>query len=168
MDITVQELYIPSCKELNLEKQRAELDGYSRIFRPLVELKNQPVDVNGIPANGSHPPGGRRWTILYLHGGYYMFGSIKSHRNLAGNIAAAARARLLIIDYCLARSIPSRRAGGCPDRIQWLLAQDIQPNQVTLAGDSAGEGWFYPSYWPCANGVWRYRLQAFACRLLPI
>ena len=132
----------PPRKELNLEKQRAELDGYSRIFKPLVELKNQPVDVDGVPGEWITPPqvGGGR-TILYLHGGYYMFGSIKSHHNLAGNIAAAARARALIIAYRLAPEHPF--PAGLEDALtayQWLLAQDIQPGQITLAGDSAGGG----------------------------
>jgi acetyl esterase/lipase len=70
-----------------------------------------------------------------------MFGSIRSHRNLAGNIAAAARARALIIDYRLAPEHPF--PAGLEDALnayQWLLAHDTQPHQVSLAGDSAGGG----------------------------
>ena len=140
--LRVKNFISPPRKELNLEKERLELEGYARLFKPLVELKNQPVDVNGIPGEWITPPqleDGR--TILYLHGGYYLFGSIKSHRNLAGNIAAAAQARALIIAYRLAPEHPF--PAGLEDAIsayQWLLAQDIQPNQITLAGDSAGGG----------------------------
>lgn len=132
----------PPRNALALEKERLELEGYAKLFKPLARLNNEPVDVNGVPGEWITPPqveGGR--TILYLHGGYYMFGSIVSHRNLAGNIAAAARARALIIAYRLAPEHPF--PAGLEDALtayQWLLAQGINPDQITLAGDSAGGG----------------------------
>lgn len=132
----------PPRNTLALEKERLELEGYAKLFKPIARLNNQPVDVNGVPGEWITPPqveGGR--TILYLHGGYFMFGSIRSHRNLAGNIAAAARARALIIDYRLAPEHPF--PAGLEDAIsayQWLLEHEIQPDQITLAGDSAGGG----------------------------
>jgi len=129
--LRVKNFISPPRKELVLEKERAQLDGYSRIFKSLVELKNQPVEVDGIPGEWITPPQVEsRRAILYLHGGYFMFGSIKSHRNLAGNIAAAARARALIIDYRLAPEYPF--PAGLEDALsayQWLLAQDIQPSR---------------------------------------
>jgi monoterpene epsilon-lactone hydrolase len=92
--------------------------------------------------NGPPPPrmeGGR--TILYLHGGYYVFGSIHSHRNLAGNIAAGARARALIIAYRLGPEHPFPAAPeDALTAYRWLLAQDRRPHQITLVGDSAGGG----------------------------
>jgi acetyl esterase/lipase len=132
----------PPSGAINLEKERARLEGYTRLFKPLVELKSQPVDVDGVPGEWLSPPqmDGKR-TILYLHGGYYMFGSIRSHRSLAGNIAAAAQARVLIIDYRLAPEHPF--PAGLEDALtayRWLLAQDIQSKQIALAGDSAGGG----------------------------
>lgn len=140
--LRVKNAVSPPRKEFDLKKERLKLDGYGNLFRPMARLKNQPVDVNGVRGEWITPPqveGGR--TILYLHGGYYMFGSIKSHRNLAGNLAAASRRRLLIIDYRLAPEHPF--PAGLEDTLtayQWLLAQDIQPSQITLAGDSAGGG----------------------------
>jgi len=140
--LRVKNFISPPRSALALEKERLEVEGYAKLFRPMARLNNQPVDVNGVPGEWITPPqveGGR--TILYLHGGYYMFGSIVSHRKLAGNTAAAARARALIIAYRLAPEYPF--PAGLEDALtayQWLLAQDIQPSQITLAGDSAGGG----------------------------
>ena len=123
-------------------KLRAQHDLAPRLFKALVELETEPVDVDSIPGEWITPlkvADGR--TILYLHGGYFLAGSIVSHRNLAGNIAAAAQARALIIDYRLAPEHPF--PAGLEDAYSaycWLLAQGIRPGQILLAGDSAGGG----------------------------
>jgi monoterpene epsilon-lactone hydrolase len=138
----IQRFISPSSKKLDLSKERAELDAISNMFKPLAELKNTPVDINGVPGEWLTPlevTSGR--TILYLHGGYYLSGSIKSHRNLAGNIAAAAQACALIIGYRLAPEHPF--PAGLEDALSaysWLLDQGTQPDQIFLVGDSAGGG----------------------------
>lgn len=132
----------PPVKKLNLEEERAEMEALSKLFKPLAELKIIAVDVNGVPGEWITPPqvtNGR--VILYLHGGYYLLGSIQSHRNLAGNIAAAAQARALIIAYRLAPEHPYPAA--LDDALiaySWLLAHGTRPDQIFLAGDSAGGG----------------------------
>lgn len=132
----------PPTTQFNLENERAALDALSNMFKPMAELNNQPADVNGVPGEWITPPrldGGR--TILYLHGGYYLLGSIRSHRTLAGNIAAAARARALIIDYRLAPEHPFPAArDDALTAYHWILARDARHDQVTLVGDSAGGG----------------------------
>lgn len=63
------------------------------------------------------------------------------HDQYSGNIAAAAQARVLIIDYRLAPEHPF--PAGLEDVLtsyRWLLAQGIKPSLITLAGDSAGGG----------------------------
>jgi len=125
-----------------LEKERSGFEAFAKLFKPLDKLKNTAVDVNGVPGEWVTPllvTNGR--VILYLHGGYYMIGSIQSHRNLAGNIANAAQARALIIDYRLAPEHPFPAA--LDDALiayLWLLAQGIRPDQIFLVGDSAGGG----------------------------
>jgi monoterpene epsilon-lactone hydrolase len=132
----------PPSKVFNLKNERLGLEEISKLFKPLTELKVTQVDVNGVSGEWLSPPNvvdGR--TILYFHGGYYMIGSIQSHRNLAGNIAAAAQARALIIDYRLAPEHPF--PCGLEDAItayKWLLAQGLHPKQIFFAGDSAGGG----------------------------
>ncbi len=137
-----QRITHPPKKEFNLAAERNEMEETARIFKPLGEFKCEPVNVNGVPAEWLTPPqvdNGR--IILYLHGGYFMMGSINSHRNLAGNIAIFAKARTLIIDYRLAPEHPF--PAGLEDALtayNWLLAQGISADHIYLAGDSAGGG----------------------------
>jgi acetyl esterase/lipase len=137
-----QRFVSPPPRKLDLAKERADIDALSKMFKPLTELKINPVDINGVPGEWITPQqvtNGR--VILYLHGGYYLIGSIQSHRNLAGNIASASQARALIIAYGLAPEHPF--PAGLEDAItaySWLLAQGTRPDQIFLAGDSAGGG----------------------------
>ena len=51
------------------------------------------IDAGGVPAAWVEAPGadsGR--TMLYLHGGGYVIGSIDTHRELAGRLSQAAAA----------------------------------------------------------------------------
>jgi monoterpene epsilon-lactone hydrolase len=137
-----QRLISPPAKTIDLDKERAGLDAFSDRFKPLAQLKHTPVDVNGVVGEWITPrqvTGGR--VILYLHGGYYMTGSIKSHRNLAGNIAIASQARTLIIGYCLAPENPFPTSlNNTLTAYYWLKEQGARPEQIFLAGDSAGGG----------------------------
>jgi monoterpene epsilon-lactone hydrolase len=132
----------PPFKELDVIKERTELEDLSKMFKPLDKYEFTPVDIKAVPGEWITPPQViNNRTILYLHGGYYLIGSIKSHRNLAGNIAAAAQARALIIDYGLAPEHPF--PAGLNDALtaySWLLEQGIGAEQIFLAGDSAGGG----------------------------
>ncbi len=138
----VQRVISPPVKKLDVVKERAGFDSFSNMFKPLAELKFEPVDINGIPGEWITPPlvnTGRM--ILYLHGGYFMIGSIQSHRNLAGNIANFTQAQALIIDYRLAPEHPF--PAGLEDAVTayiWLLEHGSSPNKIILAGDSAGGG----------------------------
>ncbi len=80
-------------------------------------------------------------TILYLHGGGYVSGSIAVYRSLAANLSRAAKARVLTIDYRLAPEHPFPAA--VEDSVgayRWSLKTGIKPRTIILAGDSAGGG----------------------------
>jgi monoterpene epsilon-lactone hydrolase len=102
----------------------------------------QTVAANGVPSDWLEPDNavpGR--AILYLHGGAYVICSPTTHRGLAGNIAQASQARLLLIDYRLAPEHPFPAA--LDDTIaayHWLLGKGYSPEQIAIGGDSAGGG----------------------------
>ncbi len=137
-----QRLLSPPTEKIDLDKERAGLDTFADRFKPLGELKHIPVDVNGVVGEWIIPKkvtDGR--VVLYLHGGYFLSGSIHSHRNLAGNIALAAEARALIIGYCLAPENPYPTGlNNALTAYTWLIDQGYRPEQIFLAGDSAGGG----------------------------
>jgi epsilon-lactone hydrolase len=85
------------------------------------------------------PPGADGPVLLYFHGGGFVFGSLRTHGTLIGALARAARARTLAFDYRLAPEHPAPAA--VEDALaayRHLLAQQVPPERIVLAGDSAG------------------------------
>lgn len=80
-------------------------------------------------------------TVLHLHGGAYMAGSAFGYRPLAGCLADAARAGVLVLDYRLAPEHPFPAAVEDAMRAYlWMLDQGTDAAQVAVTGDSAGAG----------------------------
>jgi monoterpene epsilon-lactone hydrolase len=78
--------------------------------------------------------------VLYLHGGGYLFGSPKTHRQVLIAMAKAFHGPCYGLDYRLAPEHPFPAA--LEDAVaayRWLLSRHPQA-QVALAGDSAGAG----------------------------
>ncbi|MFP1623728.1 alpha/beta hydrolase [Streptomyces sp. 5K101] len=80
-------------------------------------------------------------TGLYLHGGGYVYGSLRSHGHMVGEIARAARCRMFFVNYRRAPEHPYPAA--LEDAVaayRSLLAEGLAGSDVVLAGDSAGGG----------------------------
>ena len=78
--------------------------------------------------------------VLYLHGGGYLFGSPKTHRQVLIAMAKAFQAPAYGLDYRLAPEHPFPAAvEDAAKAYQWLLTRHPQADLV-LAGDSAGAG----------------------------
>ncbi len=126
----------------SLQARRQRLERFARLLpmprgirRAVIRIESRPAEWL-IPENS--PPDA---AMLYLHGGGYVMGSIRTHRALAARIARAARVRSLIIDYRLAPEHPFPAALDDAHRAyRWLLQQDIPPERLVVAGDSAGGG----------------------------
>lgn len=106
------------------------------------EVSVENTDVDGIPAAWITPPGAdRTGAILYLHGGSYVSGSIRSHRKMVSWLASEASLSALVIDYRLAPENPFPAA--VQDSLKayrWLLSRGFEPKRIIIAGDSAGGG----------------------------
>ena len=87
------------------------------------------------------PEAGPARVLLYFHGGGYKLGSVTSHRDLMARVGAAARCRVLGVNYRLAPE--SHFPAPLDDAVavyDWLIAAGVQPSQLALGGDSAGGG----------------------------
>lgn len=125
-----------------IAEQRAEFEKIAARLALPAGVSFDPVEAGGVPAEwtgAADADAGR--VILFTHGGGYNIGSVRTHRGLAGRLARAAGARVLSVDYRLA---PEHR---CPAPVhdtvaayRWLLQQGTRPDQIALAGDSAGGG----------------------------
>jgi acetyl esterase/lipase len=127
---------------LDLAALRQVYDGSTPIADLPAGVSIVPVEIGGVPAErvvvaGSLP--GR--TVLYLHGGGYVLGSPLLYRHLATEIADAAGATLIVLDYRLAPEHPFPAAvedGLAAYRA--LIEAGQEPAQLVVAGDSAGGG----------------------------
>jgi acetyl esterase/lipase len=123
----------------SLEKIRSGMEKVSE--RVAKDVSCEPVEAAGVKAEWIVPPGAEERVILYLHGGGYVMGSINTHRAMVARIARAAHARALALDYSLAPERPFPAAiNDTTAAYKWLLERGYKPNQVVLAGDSAGGG----------------------------
>ena len=118
---------------------------WDRLFTDVPDLapvKKQALKANGVSAEWLDGPGARSdRAVLYLHGGGYVLGGVDSHRDLMARISAAAKARVLGIDYRLAPEAPFPAAvEDAVSAYRFILEQGIKPDHVAIAGDSAGGG----------------------------
>ncbi|WP_431876788.1 alpha/beta hydrolase [Amycolatopsis sacchari] len=83
----------------------------------------------------------RPGTILYFHGGSFVFGSPETALSLTGNLVARTGFRALSVDYRLAPEHPFPAAiEDTVSAYRALLEGGADPATVAFAGDSAGGG----------------------------
>lgn len=98
------------------------------------------AQVGGVPGEWVDGPSGSKAVLLYLHGGGYFGCSAKSHRPIT--VAFALQGfRVFAPEYRLA---PENQFPAAMDDAvavyRGLLSEGYSPNQIVVAGDSAGGG----------------------------
>ena len=92
----------------------------------------------------SAPPGvlpadGKRRVIVYMHGGAFLTCGVNTHGRLVEALSKFADSPVLVVNY---RMIPKHSVGmaldDCYDAYKWLRLKGYDPEQIVLAGDSAG------------------------------
>ncbi|MBC7592580.1 MAG: alpha/beta hydrolase fold domain-containing protein [Kineosporiaceae bacterium] len=82
---------------------------------------------------------GNEQAILYFHGGAFLTCGLNTHRRLASRISYAAKQPVLNVGY---RQMPNEpivsTIADCVDGFRWLMDQGYKPENITVAGDSAG------------------------------
>jgi len=125
-----------------IEEMRASMDALTAGVPLPEEVRYEPVDAGGVPAEWTTALESRAdRAIVYLHGGGYAIGSVSSHRPLVTQIAREAKARVLSVDYRLGPEHPHPAAveDACA-AFRFVVDGGLAPQRVALAGDSAGGG----------------------------
>ncbi len=125
------------------ERVRLDVARMNRFKRQPAMVKVEPVALGDLPAYWFSTPTAQPDKVYYyLHGGGYVFGSPDTtHFDLCWRLAHNAGCRVFAIDYRKAPENPYPAA--LDDAIagyEHLLAQGIQPESITIGGDSAGGG----------------------------
>lgn len=133
---------MPTLGSMSLEQERANLDEGGARFLVPDDVTQEVIDADGVPAEFLVAPGAADdRVVLYLHGGGYVIGSIKSHRYLMQNVSRFSGAKTLGLDYRLAPENPFPAAVEDATKAYcWLLAQGYKAKNIAIAGDSAGGG----------------------------
>ncbi|ORX05790.1 alpha/beta hydrolase [Mycolicibacillus trivialis] len=96
-------------------------------------------DAQLVRAAGVLPADGNRRVVLYLHGGAFLTCGANSHSRVVNAVSQFADSPVLVVNY---RLIPKASIGqaldDCYDGYRWLRLRGYQPDQIVVAGDSAG------------------------------
>jgi len=92
-----------------------------------------------VRADGVLPADGKRRIVLYMHGGAFLTCGVNTHGRLVETLSNFADSPVLVVNY---RMIPKHSVGmalaDCHDAYKWLRLKGYDPEQIVLAGDSAG------------------------------
>jgi acetyl esterase/lipase len=82
---------------------------------------------------------GTRRVVMYMHGGAFLTCGANTHDRLVTTLSKYADTPVLVMNY---RMLPKHSIGeaidDCYDGYRWLRGQGYGPEQIVLAGDSAG------------------------------
>ncbi len=126
----------------DVHKIRRRLDFIGRLLLRAFGVRVERTTVAGLYAEWLRPkraPDDK--VLLYLHGGAYVIGSCRSHGQMVSHIARAAGINALVPEYRLAPEHKFPAAiEDCVAVYRELLASGIRPENIVIAGDSAGGG----------------------------
>jgi acetyl esterase/lipase len=121
--------------------QRRFVSQAYRSSRPPRGARFQKTIVGGVPATRTTCGSTAYGAVLYLHGGGYIIGSSTTHRGVTGHLAKTSGCTVVAPDYRLAPEHPFPAALEDAEACWFgLIEEGYQPEQIAVAGDSAGGG----------------------------
>jgi acetyl esterase/lipase len=120
------------------------VDFAARVMRPAPGTVRATIGLTNctaqlVRAAGVLPADGQRRVILYMHGGAFLTCGANSHGRMITALSKFADSPVLVVNY---RMIPKHSIGqamdDCQDAYRWLRLKGYDPEQIVLAGDSAG------------------------------
>jgi monoterpene epsilon-lactone hydrolase len=106
------------------------------------DVQQNPLEIGGVAGVEVTVQGNEAENvILYFHGGVYVIGSAASSVPLVGDLVRRTGTKAITLEYRLAPEHPYPAAiEDARAAYVGLLAQGIRPDQIALAGESAGGG----------------------------
>jgi epsilon-lactone hydrolase len=120
------------------------IDVAARVLLPVTATVRETINLRNasaqlVRAPGVLPADGTRRVVVYLHGGAFLTCGANSHGRLVETLSKFADSPVLVVNY---RLLPKHSVGmaldDCHDAYQWLRLRGYEPDQIVLAGDSAG------------------------------
>ncbi len=131
----------PIPENASIEQMRAGMERMTAEAPLPEDVRYEQVGAGDVAAEWAVAPNARDdRVILYFHGGGYVIGSVRTHRQLVGDLSRAAEAKVLSLDYRLAPEHPHPAAVDDACTAYRHLLESFAPSGIAIAGDSAGGG----------------------------
>ena len=125
----------------NIQQHREEFDQLGNLYPAEASVKVEQTLVNGVNSYWFTPENAiTDRIIIYLHGGVYALGSVRSHGSLVSHIANKLKTTILFVDYALAPERPYPAANNDVFAVYTALLKDHPGYRLGFIGDSAGGG----------------------------
>jgi monoterpene epsilon-lactone hydrolase len=139
LKITIRSVWQSNVSVARVRRRMAHLDAlFPKVPRG---SRISHLDASGVPVDCISTGESRSGRVLvYIHGGGFSLHTPRLYANFAAGLGRRLRARVLLVNYRLAPEHPFPAAPkDCLTAYRWLLQQPgITPDQIVLAGDSAG------------------------------
>jgi acetyl esterase/lipase len=130
----------PGFEDIGIEQYRLMLEKSASMFRAHKNIKKHRFTMASLEAAWLEPSDYKNKDIvLYIHGGGFIAGSIKTHKDIASRLAIASGAKVLLFNYRLAPEHPF--PCGLEDvKTIYTEIADLysSSHKISIAGDSAG------------------------------
>ena len=141
--------YGPALNELPLDDARKLVDAGQSALVPVLGVDESwvtlPADVGEVRVRLITPQGQdvALPVVIYMHGGGWVFGSLKSHGRLARELAVGTRSAVAFVEYSLAPEVKYPvQIEECYATARWVIRHGaehgLDPTRMAVAGDSAG------------------------------
>ncbi|GAA3978504.1 alpha/beta hydrolase [Mucilaginibacter dorajii] len=125
----------------DIKKRRESFEQLGKIYPKDASIKIEPVSINGLSCYWFTPNNAiANNIIIYLHGGVFAVGSIRSHEALVSHITGKLKTKVLFVEYALAPEHPFPAAPKDVFNVYKALLTIYPGHAISLIGDSAGGG----------------------------
>ena len=127
-----------------IQEMRANMEASTGLMPLPEDVVFTPVQIDGLAAEWVEAPEvAVDRVILYFHGGGYTIGSIASHRQVVADLSRATGVRVISLEYRMGPENPYPAAvDDAVAAYRFLLALDIQPGRIALAGKQKAIGFY--------------------------
>lgn len=124
-----------------IKKLREGFDCLGKLYPKAPDVKVEPQIIDGIATYWFTPKGmNANRIVIYLHGGSYAYGSIRSHESLITHISNHLHSKILFIEYGLAPENPFPHGLNDVIKVYREILKNYPGTRIDFMGDSAGGG----------------------------
>lgn len=124
-----------------IKQQRDEFDELGKLYPKEASVQIEQALIDGVNTYWFTPPNpATNQLLIYLHGGVYALGSIRSHESMVSHVAYQLKTTLLFVEYALAPERPYPAANNDVLAVYTALLSDYPGYKIGFIGDSAGGG----------------------------